>query len=317
MTLKIRNFIFLLLLLALPADFARAGDAPPPASVSLEEQRYQKAIADFTAKMKDMNYPALFDKAAQEFNVPADILKGVAFAETRWTQLQWPPGETVSPDTGMPRPYGIMSLWDNAFFGHSLQQAAQLIGQDPETLKTDAFQNIRGAAALLRQIYEAMPKPEDAPSESQVESWRKAIVKFCGIPQPELSEQHALKVYEFMNAGYHQYGLEWDAHPVNLAPMRADVARIQADARTRAQTNANQAVSAAVAPPAPTPLEIRATNSATGTNGEAANAPAPAQHFNEANERQRWWLLGLMVLLLVVAVVCRRRGPRPGTQVSD
>jgi len=45
--------------------------------------------------------------------------------------LTWPPGETESPETGMPRPYGIMSLWDNKYFGRSLIEAAQLIGQDP------------------------------------------------------------------------------------------------------------------------------------------------------------------------------------------
>src|SRR5689334_16621837 len=102
----------------------------PAASGSQEAQR-EAAIADFTRRMKEANYPALFDKAAQEFKVPSDVLKGIAFAETRWEHLRWPPGETVSPDTGMPRPYGIMSLWDNSFFGHSLLDAAQLIGKDP------------------------------------------------------------------------------------------------------------------------------------------------------------------------------------------
>jgi membrane-bound lytic murein transglycosylase B len=85
---------------------------PPPATANADAQREQ-AIADYTQKMRDANYPALFDKAAQEFNVPPDVLKAVSFAETRWTQLQWPPGETASPDTGMPHAYGIMSLWDN------------------------------------------------------------------------------------------------------------------------------------------------------------------------------------------------------------
>jgi len=49
-----------------------------------EETRRAAAIAEFTRKMKEANYPALFAQAAQEFNVPVDILKGVAFAETRW-----------------------------------------------------------------------------------------------------------------------------------------------------------------------------------------------------------------------------------------
>ena len=96
----------------------KLGKAAEPAQ-SEQDLKREAAIAEFTAKMKAANYPALFDTAAQEFNVPADILKGVAFAETRWEQLTWPPGETASPETGMPRPYGIMSLWDNKYFGRA------------------------------------------------------------------------------------------------------------------------------------------------------------------------------------------------------
>src|SRR4051812_37054448 len=54
-----------------------------------EDQAREKAIAEFTQKMKDANYPALFEKAAREFNVPVDILEGISFAETRWEHLQW------------------------------------------------------------------------------------------------------------------------------------------------------------------------------------------------------------------------------------
>ena len=64
-------------------------------------------------------YPALFEAAAREFDVPADILKGVAFAETRWSHLTWASGD-IAACNGMPRPHGIMSLWDNDHFGHSL-----------------------------------------------------------------------------------------------------------------------------------------------------------------------------------------------------
>src|SRR5690348_7502588 len=96
------------------------GECLLAAQESNDEARRQAAIAEFTRKTREANYPALFDQAATEFNVPADILKGIAFAETRWEHLTWPPGETVSPENGMPRPYGIMSLWDNSFFGHSL-----------------------------------------------------------------------------------------------------------------------------------------------------------------------------------------------------
>jgi len=160
-------------------------------------------IEDFTRRTRAANYPVLFEKAAQEFDVPADILKGIAFAETRWEHLTWTPGETASPETGMPRPYGIMSLWDNDHFGHSLLAASQLIGKNAEELRSDPYQNIRGAAALLKNIYNEVPRPAGT-TEEDIESWRYAIAKYCGIPQPELNQQHALDVYEFIAKGQHQ-----------------------------------------------------------------------------------------------------------------
>src|SRR4051812_19678302 len=246
----------LLLVLGVARTFAAdQPDAavPPPVQASGRDPAdllRVEAVAEFTARMRAANYPALFEQAAGEFNVPADVLKGVAFAETRWEQLQWPPGETASPETGMPRPYGIMSLWDNDYFGHSLTAAARLIGQDPEALKRDPLQNMRGAAALLRQLYEQTPKPADAPGGG-IESWRKAIVKYCGIPEPELSEAHALNVYEFMNAGYHDYGMEWPEHPVWLEPMRQEVAQIKAAARARLEAKLKAEEEQAAPHPAP------------------------------------------------------------------
>ncbi len=260
----------------------------------------QKAIAEFTQKMRDANYPALFDKAAKEFNIPPDVLKGIAFAETRWSHLQWPPGETASPENGMPRPYGIMSLMDNDHFGHSLIEGAALIGEDPDIVKSDPYQNMRAGAALLRKLYDETPKPADAQGD-QIESWRKAIVKYCGIPQPELSEPHALHVYEFMNEGYHQYGIEWDAHPVNLGPMREEVGKIRAEARNRidAKLKSDEVPNGAVIPPA----------AQTGSPApQTSTAPAPASHAEAERAetlRQRWYLLGLIFSLLCVGIIYR------------
>jgi hypothetical protein len=206
-------------------------DAP---SLSEEDRRREAAVAEFTRKMKDANYPMLFEQAAKEFNVPADILKGVAFAETRWEHLMWPPGDTESSETGMPRPYGIMSLWDNRYFGHSLIEAAHLIGQEPDVLKRDPLQNMRGAAALLRTFYDETAKPPGT-TEADIESWRYAIRRYCGIPEPDLNASHALDVYVFMNRGYHQYGIEWNARPVNLAPIREETKRIVAEERAKKQ----------------------------------------------------------------------------------
>lgn len=250
-------------------------DDPPK---NAEDLQREKAIAEFTAKMKAANYPSLFDKAAAEFGVPSDILKGVAFAETRWEHLTWPPGETASPETGMPRPYGIMSLWDNEYFGHSLTEAAQLIGEDPQKLKDDPLTNIRGGAALLKKIYGENPKPEGT-TEADIESWRYAIVKYCGIPEPDLSHRHGLNVYEFMNEGYHQYGIEWNARTVNLAPMRAEVKKIVAEedkkreARMRAEGLLDEVPTNSTATTPPTP---KATTPAPTQSSEIAGIAAPA-----------------------------------------
>ncbi|HWF17969.1 MAG TPA: hypothetical protein VG754_01805 [Verrucomicrobiae bacterium] len=305
--LKIRVFSCVLIGAILSSSTLRAGDSAADQSAAMEAQR-QQAIADYTQKMKDANYPALFTKAAQEFNVPPDVLMGVSFAETRWTQLQWPPGETASPENGMPHPYGIMSLWDNDYFGHTLSQAAKLIGQDPDVLKTDAFQNMRGGAALLRQLYDQTSKPADAPNETQIESWRNAIAKYTGIPQPELSQGHALRVYEFMNQGFHEYGIEWNAHPVNLGPMREEVAKIKAAALAAKSAQLVQAKSDATT--SPTLAAPSLQTNITPVAAKPSPAPIVADDNSAANRRQRWYLAGLMAALLAIAVWYLRSSKR-------
>lgn len=264
-----------------------------------DEARRQEAIAEFTRKTKAANYPALFEQAAAEFNVPADVLKGIAFAETRWEHLTWPPGETVSPENGMPRPFGIMSLWDNQYFGHTLVEAATLIKQDPEVLKADPLQNIRGAAALLRKIYDENPKPPGT-TDGDIESWRYAIRKYCGIPEPDLNAQHALNVYVFMSQGYHQYGIEWNSVPVNLEPIRQETARIVAEEKSR------RGVSAPPTAPA------RFSNDLLAVSQAALPNRTPMQHRPDgaagsssvkSTRGSVWFVCGLAVLLVLFLIV--------------
>ncbi|MDB6123399.1 MAG: hypothetical protein JWQ71_2392, partial [Pedosphaera sp.] len=67
--------------------FAQTNAAPAgdPAAVNQvptgkteEDLVRERSIAEFTRKMKEANYPALFEQAAKEFNVPVDILQGVS-----------------------------------------------------------------------------------------------------------------------------------------------------------------------------------------------------------------------------------------------
>jgi hypothetical protein len=240
----------------------------------------EAAIAEYTRHMQDANYPPLFAQAAAEFHVPPDILMGVSFAETRWTQLEWPPGETVSPENGMPHAYGIMALWDNDHFGHSLQIAAALVGESPDLLKTNAFQNMRGAAALLRQLYDQGAKPPDAPDANELESWSYAIAAYTGIPEQDLARRHAGRVFEFIQRGFHEYGIAWAGHPVDLPKVRADLA--------------------ATNPPAP----AARPSSAPLTAAAPAEQPTPVKPEKTSPP---WALIGGILLALTVVFFMARR----------
>jgi hypothetical protein len=304
-----RKAMLALALLAVGVGNVAGGGDP---TQSDQDAKREAAIAAFTQKMKDLNYPALFDQAAQEFNVPADVLKGVAFAETRWDQLTWPSGETVSPETGMPRPYGIMSLWDNNYFGHSLLEAAALIGETPDELKQDAFQNMRGGAALLRQIYDQTAKP-DGTTEADIESWRYAIRKYCGIPEPDLNAQHALDIYVWMTKGYHEYGIEWNARPVNLEPIREETRRIVAEEQAKrkarlAAANSNALSLATALKPGALAGTERLTPAITNRPLVPVAAAVPAVTQPAAPGLHKlWWFVGVaLVVLLAVFAVARK-----------
>src|ERR1035438_9819523 len=155
---------------------------------------------------------------------------------------------------------------------------------------------MRGGAALLRKLYDENPKPEGT-TEADIESWRYAIRKYCGIPEPDLNARHALDVYVLMSQGYHQYGIEWDARPVNLEPIRAETQRIMAEeqakrlARIAARSNLLNAGGHAGGPK-------------PASAGQATNAPVPQVAVASPPATQRgsmWWMI--LVALAVVAGV--------------
>ena len=146
-------------------------------------------------------YNTYFEQAAAEFGVPADLLRGISFSETRWTHMKWNENDTASNCTGIPRVYGVMGLWDNNYFGHSLKEAAKEINVSVQELKESPLQNIRGAAALLKKYYDEIPKPSEF-SAGAIESWQNAIAKFSGFPQEDIAGKRGLEVYSILSTGY-------------------------------------------------------------------------------------------------------------------
>jgi len=318
----------LALLLLLAGSSSRAADTrkfpPKPGSetasqraLTPEEINRLAMIDQFTKKQRDANWPALFEKAGAEFGVPSDILAGIAFGETRWEHLTWPEGETVSSENGMPHPYGIMSLWDNEYFGHSLTDAANLIGKTPDDLKKDPYQNIRGAAALLKKIYAETPMPEDTTS-SDIESWRNAMAKYSGITEEDLSQGHVLQIYVQMSQGYHQYGMEWKGQPVpKLDAMRTEVNKIRAKADAEKKAKMTEWEWKQEKPPAGEAPKYHGTVPKDWSAKEAVKSKAKAKHrmiavASQLEDDPIWmtWLVLITIPVLTLIYFALRRKDR-------
>ena len=188
-------------------------------------------VATLSSSQEKGFLQSVFESAGSEFGVPPDVLRGISFAETRWEHLQWAEDDTASC-MGLPRAFGVMALRSDQWFGHSLEKAADLIGMNPAILKKDVVHNVRGAAAYLKSLYDEIPMTEGT-VRGDLESWHNAIAAYCGIPQPELAQQHALQIYERLAKGYDDFGIVIRARPVNLSPLRSSAVKAWSVAHLR------------------------------------------------------------------------------------
>ena len=140
-----------------------------------------------------------FHAAAAEFDVPVEVLQSVAYVESRWTHLAPPQSmkieQTLIDHETPPPAYGVMGLRDDAHFGHSLRDAAALLGRKPSELARDPELNIRGAAALLAQYGPGLS------ASDPLELWEPAVVRLSGIPQPGVAEMHSYDVFNAILSG--------------------------------------------------------------------------------------------------------------------
>lgn len=148
----------------------------------------------------------MFLRASAESGVPADLLRSIAFVESRWQSDNLPSSDNAgAPD--MPAAYGVMGLRDDDWFGHSLRDAAAFIGRTPGELKDDPELNIRGAAALLAQL---------GRGAKSLEEWESAVAKYSGIPQPEIARIYTYDVFNSLRVGRSGEGYEIRPHAVDL-----------------------------------------------------------------------------------------------------
>ncbi len=126
-----------------------------------------------------------FDEAAQEYGVPATLLKAIGRVESNWTQI----GPSID------RGWGIMHLVDNDYV-NTLSEASILTGIAEDMLKDDPQSNIRGAAALLAQY--AGP---EVIGKSDLSLWFEASIKFSALALEELKISQAELYYSMIKSG--------------------------------------------------------------------------------------------------------------------
>lgn len=178
-------------------------DAPSPAA--------PPAVMD-PASAPQTDLDRMFEQAAEEFDIPASLLKAIGFAETRWQMVE---GEEEFE--GMPPAYGIMALR-----GERLERGAELAGVSVEEARTDALANIRAAAALLSEDADAVEI-----ERADIGAWAPIVAAGSGIEQPEAQASYIHnEVYRALREGV---VVETEAGVIgSLMPAHAEINSIAA-----------------------------------------------------------------------------------------
>jgi N-acetyl-anhydromuramyl-L-alanine amidase AmpD len=160
--------------------------------------------ATHAAAARPNGLQAAFAQASREFGVPQSVLLAVSYNETRWEQHAGRPstwggyGLMHLTDVGASRARGDGVARSGADARlHTLLTASRLIGASPQSLKTDAAQNVRGGAALLARYERRLvgSTPDDpAP-------WYGAVARYSGSSVGLVARGFADDVYATIRSG--------------------------------------------------------------------------------------------------------------------
>ncbi|RKH20440.1 N-acetylmuramoyl-L-alanine amidase [Corallococcus praedator] len=163
------------------------GPQAQPTEPTPSETETPSQPTDTAGSAQPRELDPLFAQAAQEFNVPAELLKAVSYTETRWQMVR---GTEEFP--GQQPAFGLMALR-----GADLEQGAALAGVSAEAVRTDAAANIRAGAALLSQF-----ATEAKVERGDLGAWASVVARLSGISNVEAQAEHVHKgVYAVINEG--------------------------------------------------------------------------------------------------------------------
>ena len=151
------------------------------------------------------------ERAADLEGVPRPLLIAMAWVDARLAM------NTPSPDGG----YGLLHLIDRtgAPAVRSMARAAQLTGLSTAELRSDAFANARGGAALLRAEGEKLFAQYRDLDERRLGDWWQAVMRMSGVDDAKTADAYAAQVYRLLRDGL---AVSVEGEPVRLAPQEFD-----------------------------------------------------------------------------------------------
>ncbi len=171
---------------------------------------------------------AVFERAARISGVPADVLLGVGYLSSRWSQHAGVPSTSGG--------YGVMHLSDRAVTPASspekgdsdrglpdrvgtLLVAARETGFPAERLRTDRVANICGGAAVLASY-------QRATTSQQATDWSTAVALYAGTDAEDEALHYADLVFGVLRSGASETTdngdtVTLDAHPQAAVDTRA------------------------------------------------------------------------------------------------
>ncbi|MFT3713248.1 MAG: N-acetylmuramoyl-L-alanine amidase [Archangium sp.] len=153
---------------------------------------------------------AAFESAAREYQVPVGVLKSIGFVETRLS-LQ---ANLESGSGGV----GVMQLARRGDID-TLAQAARLTGVTEGKLRVDPAANVRGAAAVLRALFDKSQQSTPSLVASNVGDWYLAVSFYPGFDSATASYDYASDVFLQLESGFDVNGVvqapvasQWRVH---------------------------------------------------------------------------------------------------------
>lgn len=162
---------------------------------------------------------AAFASSAREYQVPVAVLKGIGYVETRLSLK----ANYESGSGG----FGVMQLARRGDVD-TLSDAARLTGVTEGKLRVDPAANVRGAAAVLRALFDRSQRSQPALDASNLGDWYVAVSYYPGFDSATAAAEYASDVFLNLEAGFDVNGVQqlpltsnWRAH-APVASVRRD-----------------------------------------------------------------------------------------------